>query len=103
MHFSDGTSASRTLLVGADGGRSRIRRQHVLHHKVIDPEAVCLYGRMHLTPELLRGLAILRDVVPVIQQIIFNSVLPVSMFVERIHFPHRGEPGHEDLPEDYMY
>lgn len=26
------------------------------------------------------------------------------MFVERLHFPRRGEPGREEeLPEDYMY
>ncbi|KAK4115988.1 FAD/NAD(P)-binding domain-containing protein [Canariomyces notabilis] len=111
VHFEDGTSASGTLLVGADGGRSRIRKQLVPHHKIIDPEAVCLYGRTYLTselkerilPELQRGLCVVRDVAPVIQQIIFNSELPVTMFVEKMHFPHRGEQGHEDLPEDYMY
>lgn len=25
------------------------------------------------------------------------------MFVERLHFPHRGEPGREHLPADYVY
>lgn len=110
VHFADGCVASGTLLVGADGGRSRIRRQHVPHHMIIDPEAVCIYGRTMLTPELeqriepklLRGLVVVRDVAPVVQQIIFNSELPVSMFVERMHFPHRG-PDHPHLPDDYMY
>ncbi|KAI0454766.1 FAD/NAD(P)-binding domain-containing protein [Xylaria acuta] len=99
-HFPDGSTASGALLIGADGGHSPIRRQHVPRHRIIDPEAVCIYGRTMLTqdlekriqPRLLKGLAI----------IIFNSELPISMFVERMHFPHHG-PDHPDLPEDYMY
>lgn len=110
VHFEDGSTASGILLVGADGGHSNIRRQHVPHHKLIDPEAVCIYGRTYQTPELegriqpklLRSLNIVRDVAPPIQQVIFNSELPISMFVERMHFPHRG-PDHSELPEDYMY
>jgi 2-polyprenyl-6-methoxyphenol hydroxylase-like FAD-dependent oxidoreductase len=111
INFSDGSTASGTLLVGADGGRSLIRRQHVPHHKIIDPECVCIYGRTFLTPELEQrihpkllggGLALVRDVAPVLQQVIFGSELPVTMFVERMHFPQRG-PDRPCLPEDYMY
>jgi 2-polyprenyl-6-methoxyphenol hydroxylase-like FAD-dependent oxidoreductase len=110
VHFDDGSTASGVLLVGADGGHSSIRRQHIPHHKIIDPEAVCIYGRTYQTPELerriqpklLRSLNIVRDVAPPIQQVIFNSELPITMFVERMHFPHRG-PDRSYLPEDYIY
>lgn len=110
VRFDDGSTASGTLLVAADGGHSSIRRQLVPHHKIIDPEAVCIYGRTHQTPELesrvqpkiLESLTIVRDVAPPIQQVIFNSELPISMFVERMHFPHRG-PEHSELPQDYVY
>lgn len=43
-----------------------------------------------------------RDVAPAIQQAIFDSELPISMFVERLHFPHRGVD-HPELPDDYVY
>jgi 2-polyprenyl-6-methoxyphenol hydroxylase-like FAD-dependent oxidoreductase len=108
--FSDGSSVSGTLLVGADGNHSSIRKQLVPQHEIFDAQGICLYGRTYLTPELLnklnpglqRGLNVIRDVVPAIQQIIFDSELPISMFVERLHFPQRSS-SHPDLPEDYMY
>jgi 2-polyprenyl-6-methoxyphenol hydroxylase-like FAD-dependent oxidoreductase len=110
VHFADGNSASGTLLVGADGNHSRLRKQLMPHHQVFDAEGFCIYGRTYLTPEilqhlnpaLLRGLNVVRDVAPTIQQIIFDSELPTSMFVERLHFPHR-KLDHPELPEDYLY
>lgn len=52
VHFSDGSRASGTRLVGADGGQSNIRRQPVPQHRIIDPEFVCLYGRTYQTKDL---------------------------------------------------
>jgi 2-polyprenyl-6-methoxyphenol hydroxylase-like FAD-dependent oxidoreductase len=111
LHFTDGSSAKGTLLIGAEGGHSPVRKQHVPKHRIVDPEAVCIYGRTHLTPELekriqpkmLQSLTVIRDIAPVIQQVIFASELPVTMFVERMHFPQRDLAGRDDLPEDYVY
>ncbi|KAI0163660.1 hypothetical protein BJ166DRAFT_298330 [Pestalotiopsis sp. NC0098] len=110
VYFTDGSSASGTLLVGADGNHSPIRKQLVPQHEIFDAQGICLYGRTYLTPELLeklnpslqRGLNVVRDTAPAIQQIIFDSELPISMFVERLHFPQRSS-SHPELPEDYMY
>ena len=109
-HFEDGSSFSGSLLVGADGNRSPVRKQFLPDHKTVDAEGCCLYGRTPITSELLqrlnastqKWLTVCRDTAPVIQEIIFSSDLPVSMFVEKMHFAHR-ETYPELLSEDYMY
>ena len=109
-YFEDGSEATGALLVGADGGRSLIRYQHVPDFKIIDPEGCCIFGKTPITEELkqrvlpkaLQWFVVLRDTAPVIQEVIWNSDLPVTMFVEKMHFPGRGKTQTE-LPEDYVY
>jgi 2-polyprenyl-6-methoxyphenol hydroxylase-like FAD-dependent oxidoreductase len=51
-HFSDGSSAVGTLIVGADGVRSRVRKQLLPYLPVYDLQVNCVYGKTKITPEL---------------------------------------------------
>jgi 2-polyprenyl-6-methoxyphenol hydroxylase-like FAD-dependent oxidoreductase len=48
-HFSDGSSASGDLLVGADGAKSRVRQQLLPHAKRMDTGVRAVAGKFHLT------------------------------------------------------
>ncbi|MET9039320.1 FAD-dependent oxidoreductase [Streptomyces mirabilis] len=45
-YFSDGASARGTLLVGADGTRSAVRRQRAPHAETVDAGISAIYGRL---------------------------------------------------------
>ena len=49
--FADGTEASGRVLVGAEGGRSRVRAQLLPHAERIDTGVVSIGGRLPLTAE----------------------------------------------------
>jgi 2-polyprenyl-6-methoxyphenol hydroxylase-like FAD-dependent oxidoreductase len=48
-HFTDGSSATGDLLVGADGGNSRVRAQLLPQARRIDTGVVAVAGKYHLT------------------------------------------------------
>lgn len=48
-YFADGTEASGRVLVGAEGGRSRVRAQLLPHAERIDTGVVSIGGRLPLT------------------------------------------------------
>lgn len=66
-HFEDGSSATADVLVGADGGNSRVRRQLLPHAQRIDTGVVSVGGKLALTaavraiipPNLFRGPALI--------------------------------------------
>ncbi|GAA3085249.1 monooxygenase [Streptosporangium carneum] len=63
LHFADGTTETADVVVGADGGNSRVRRQYLPHARRIDTGIVTLAGKFPLTdatralvaPRLWRG------------------------------------------------
>ena len=65
-HFEDGTTAEGDVLVAADGGGSRVRRQYLPHAERVDTGVVGIAGkvfldddsRQRIAPELRRGLTL---------------------------------------------
>ncbi|WP_219825617.1 FAD-dependent oxidoreductase [Nonomuraea typhae] len=57
LHFADGSSAVADILVGADGGTSRVRRQYLPHAERVDTGITTAAGKFPLTAETRRLLA----------------------------------------------
>jgi 2-polyprenyl-6-methoxyphenol hydroxylase-like FAD-dependent oxidoreductase len=55
-YFADGTSATGDVLVGADGARSRVRRQLLPNTRRIDTPAIGVGGKLPLTGETVAWL-----------------------------------------------
>jgi len=52
VDFEDGSSVSTSVLVGADGVNSQVRRRLAPDAEPVDTGAVCLYGKTIATPEV---------------------------------------------------
>ena len=53
-------------------------------------------------PKALQWFCVVRDTAAIVQQVIFNSELPVTMFVEKMTFTNRDKAT-TSLPDDYLY
>lgn len=93
LHFADGTSESADIVVAADGGNSRVRRQYLPHAERVDTGITTVAGKFPLNDQTRRLLSARLTDGP-------NNVIPprgIGLFVA----PHdidgpAGEFGHTE-------
>jgi 2-polyprenyl-6-methoxyphenol hydroxylase-like FAD-dependent oxidoreductase len=100
-HFADGASEPGSLLVGADGVRSAVRRQYLPHLRVLDTKSRPMYGKTPLTrsfqshtlPKAMECLSLIKD-----PQTGSVTLMEVIRFL-----PKDQRKDKRDLPNDYVY
>ncbi|KIV80594.1 hypothetical protein PV11_08085 [Exophiala sideris] len=100
-HFSDGTSATGRMVIGADGVRSHVRRQLVPGHTLLDTEMRAVFGKTPI-PEGIP--APIRDTV--VQGInVTSEEHPQGravLFCDTMRFKH-DDAEKVVVPDDYIY
>lgn len=105
-HFTDGWSERGRLLVGADGKRSAVRKEHVPNHILLDTGLGGFYGKTPLTTELraifeqnvdFKGLVVVSDTQ--------TLATPLDLLLEEMVWTPeaRSKDAAIQVPSDYIY
>ncbi|EPS25773.1 hypothetical protein PDE_00709 [Penicillium oxalicum 114-2] len=100
--FADGTCEDGHLLIGADGVRSRVRKQRLPAFEGLDTGMRIIYGKMPMTPEFTKRLA---EEYRQGMSLALDPQDPSQLCVlfESIYFPRAGEVASFKLPDPYMH
>ncbi|KAF9878697.1 hypothetical protein CkaCkLH20_03597 [Colletotrichum karsti] len=102
--FGDGSKESGSVLVGADGTRSAIRRQLMPDFTVLDTEGRAVFGKTFLTPEL--GSHVPPEILKGMSLIGQSSDSPVKLFCDNMEFDTAMTADVRskfNVPADYVY
>jgi 2-polyprenyl-6-methoxyphenol hydroxylase-like FAD-dependent oxidoreductase len=100
LRFMDGSEAKGSLIVGADGSRSKIKKQFLPDVALVDTEARLFYGKTPLTDQFLKefepkamdGMTLIQDK---------SKDVTLSLLLEAMRF--RDNEFRKNLPQDYVY
>jgi 2-polyprenyl-6-methoxyphenol hydroxylase-like FAD-dependent oxidoreductase len=105
--FTDGTTASGRMVIGADGERSKVRRQFLPQMRLLDIERTILWGRTPLTPEFEKRFNRPDVLAEHIAAMIDPHDKRHSCFFAPIRWPHGGKissvSSHLSDRSDYMF
>ena len=105
--FTDGTSVTGHMIIGADGVRSKVRKQFLPQVKLVDLERTIIWGRTPLTPEFEKRFNRPDVLAEHIAAMIDPHDKRRSCFFAPIRWPHDGKISsispHLSDRSDYMF